>query len=117
MISYSSYISQNFIKYTIESNIPFLNEGVVIDCSGYINKENKLFNMHLICGLTEGLNVIGIPYSVALISDDNFKRIIKKYDELHDKYELQKIYECYMIPRYRTKLAKSIKFGIDHLNL
>ena len=117
MISYSSYISQIFIKYAIEYNIPFLNEGVaiLIDCSRYINKENKLFNMHLICGLTEGLNAIGIPYSVALISDDNFKRIIKKYDEPHDKYELQKIYECYMISRYRTNLAKSIKFGIDHL--
>ena len=117
MISSSRYISQMFIKYASENDIPFLNEGVaiLIDCSGYINKENKLFNMHLICGLTEGLNSIGIPYSVALISDENFKRIIKKYDTPHNKYELQKIYECYMIPRYRTNLAKSIKFGIDNL--
>ena len=75
MISYSGYISQIFIKYAIEYNIPFLNEGVaiLIDCSGYINKENKLLNMHLIYGLTGRLNSICIPYSVALISDDIFK--------------------------------------------
>ena len=117
MISKSGYISQMFIKFSFENDIPFLNEGVsiLIDCSGYINKENKLFNMHLICGLTEGLNSIGIPYSVALISDENFKRIIKTYNTPHNKYELQKIYECYMLPRYRTNLAKSVKFGIDNL--
>ena len=97
--------------------MPFLNEGVpiLIDCSGYINKENKLFNMHIICGLTEALYGIGMPYSVALISDENFKRIIKKYDTPHSIFELQKIYECYMIPRYRTNLAKSLHFAIDNL--
>ena len=90
MISKSGYISQMFIKFSFENDIPFLNEGVsiLIDCSGYINKENKLFNMHLICGLTESLNSIGIPYSVALISDENFKRIIKTYNTTHNKYEL-----------------------------
>ena len=117
MVDSSKYISQIFIKNFTENDIPFLNEGVtiLIDCSGYINKENKLFNMHLICGLTEGLYSIGMPYSVALISDENFKRIIKKFDTPHSIYELQKIYECYMIPRYRTNLAKSIHFAIDNL--
>lgn len=117
MISNSGYISQMIIKNIYENDIPFLNIGVsiLIDCSGYINKENKLFNMLLICGLTEALNSIGISYSVALISDENFKRIIKNYDTPHNKYELQKIYECYMIPRYRTNLAKSAKFAIDNL--
>ena len=71
--------------------------------------------MLLICGITEGLYSNGIPYSVALISDENYKRIIKKYDTPHNKYELQKIYESYMITRYRTNLAKSIKFAIDNL--
>jgi hypothetical protein len=113
----SHYISKTFIKIFTESDVPFLNEGVsiLIDCSGYINKANKLFNMHLICGLTEGLNSIGIKYSVALISDEKFKRIIKKFDTPHNMYELQKIYECYMIPRYRTNLAKSLHFATDNL--
>ena len=117
MVNSSKYISQIFIKFFSENDIPFLNEGVtiLIDCSGYINKDNKLFNMHLICGLTEGLNAIGMQYSVALISDENFKRIIKKFDTPHNLYELQKIYECYMIPRYRTNLAKSLHFAIDNL--
>ena len=117
MVNSSKYISQIFIKFFSENDIPFLNEGVtiLIDCSGYINKDNKLFNMHLICGLTEGLNAIGMQYSVALISDENFKRIIKKFDMPHNIYELQKIYECYMIPRYRTNLAKSLHFAIDNL--
>ncbi len=86
MISNSISISQMFIKFASENDIPFSNEGVaiLIDCSGYINKKNKLFNMYLICGLTEGFNAIGILYSVALISDENFKRIIKKYDIPHN---------------------------------
>ena len=117
MVDSSKYISQIFIKFFYENDIPFLNEGVsiLIDCSGYINKDNKLFNMHLICGLTEGLNAVGMQYSVALISDENFKRIIKKFDTPHNIYELQKIYECYMIPRYRTNLAKSLHFAVDNL--
>ena len=56
----SGFISQKFIKYFFDDEIPvpFLNEGVaiLIDCSRYINKNKKLFNMFLICGLTEGLN-------------------------------------------------------------
>jgi len=52
-----------------------------------------------------------MPYSVALISDENFKRIIKKYDMPHSIF----IYECYMIPRYRINLAKSLHFSIDNL--
>ena len=101
MVESSKYISQIFIKFFQHNNIPFSNEGVtiLIDCSRYINKENKLFNMHLICGLTEGLYSMRMSYSVALISDENFKRIIKKFDTQHSIYELQKIYECYMIPR------------------
>ena len=117
MIDNSRYISKIFLENFYEKDIPFLNEGVsiLIDCSGYINKDSKLFNMFLICGLTEGLNAIGMKYSVALISDENFKRIIKDYDTPHSEYELQKIYECYMINRYRTNLAKSLHFAIDNL--
>ena len=86
LIAASTYITKVFIKMASENDIPFLNEGVaiLIDCSGYINKENKLYNMFLICGLTEGLSSIGIPYSVTLISDENFKKIIKTYDCPHN---------------------------------
>ena len=116
MVESSKYISQMFIKFFSENDIPFLNQGVtiLIDCSGYINKENKLFNMHLIWGLTEALYSIGMAYIVALISDENFKRIIKKYDTPHI-YELQKIYECYTIPRYRANSAKTLHFTVGNL--
>ena len=43
------------------------------------------------------------------------KRIIKKYETPHSKYELQKIYECYMIPRFRINFAKNLHFAIDNL--
>ena len=54
MINNSGFISEMFIKFAYENDIPFLNEGVaiLIDCSGYINKENKIFNMLLIFGIT-----------------------------------------------------------------
>ena len=75
MINKSGFISQKFIKYFFDNEIliPFLNEGVaiLIDCSRYINKNKKLFNMFLIRGLTEGLNAIGMKYLVSLISDEN----------------------------------------------
>ena len=71
MINKSGFISQKFIKYFFDNEI--LNEGVaiLIDCSRYINKNKKLFNMFLIRGLTEGLNAIGMKYLVSLISDEN----------------------------------------------
>jgi hypothetical protein len=42
------------------------------------------------------------------------KKIIKGYETPHNKYELQKIYKCYIIPRYRANLEKTIKYGIDN---
>ena len=78
MINKSGFISQKFIKYFFDNEI--LNEGVAIlkDCSRYINKNKKLFNIFLICWLTEGLNSIGMKYSVTLISDDNYEKNYQK---------------------------------------
>ena len=45
-----------------------------------------------------------MKYSVTLISDDNYEKNYQKYETPHSKYELQKIYEFYMIPRFRTIL-------------
>ena len=119
MINKSGFISQKFIKYFFDNEIPipFLNErvAILIDCNRYINKNKKLFNIFLICWLTEGLNSIGMKYSVTLIFDDNYKRIIKKYETPQSKYKLQKIYEFCMLPRFRTKLVKNLHFVIDNL--
>ena len=56
-----------------------------------------------------------MKYSVALISDENYKRIIKKYETPQSKYKLQKIYEFCMLLRFRTKLVKNLHFVIDNL--
>ena len=98
MINKSGFISQKFIKYFFDNEI--LNEGVaiLIDCSRYINKNKKLFNMFLICWLTEGLNSIGMKYSVALISDENYKRIIKNMKLLNQNINYKKSmnFVCYL---------------------
>jgi hypothetical protein len=77
MIEKSNYISQIFIKFVFENDIPFLNQGVVAILIVYKYKK-QLFNIHLIFGFTEGLYSKGILYSVVFISDENFKKNYKR---------------------------------------
>lgn len=101
------YFANKFYIAASEMDIPRSEFAVniLVDCSSFISDENKIFNMLIICALTHTLNTIEIPYSVAVIADQNFKCIIKEFEEPHSIKCLQKICECLLIKRFRTKLA------------
>lgn len=112
-----SFLSNVLVKSASETEIPCnqLSANILIDCGSTLNDENRMFNMMLICGLTQALDSFGIPYSVAVVADQNYLCQIKKFEEIHSFSCLQKICECFLIKRYKTNLANSVKFAIDSL--
>ncbi|KAK8891276.1 hypothetical protein M9Y10_028484 [Tritrichomonas musculus] len=118
LMSQSYYFAQEFIKAASDQEIPFssIAANILVDCSSFISDENKAFNMLIICALTQALNALEIPYSAAVIADENFKCVIKPFSEPHSHYALQRICDCLFIKRYRTKLANSMKFAITSMS-
>lgn len=117
LMQHSLYIANKFIATSSDIDIPQskIAVNILVDCSSFISDENKVFNMMIICALTQALDSLGIPYSAAVVADKNFKCIIKKFDEVHSPKCLQKIFDCLLIKRFRTKLASSVKFAIDYM--
>ena len=113
IMKHSLPLSSEFIIHASEYEIPFkqICVNILIDCSYFICDENKIYNMYLVCAITFALNVLEIPYSIALVSDEKFKIILKKFDEPYSKESLQKVLDCLLIRRYRTKIASSFKFA------
>ena len=84
------------MKNICEKDIPFADQAayILFDCSGFINIKNKLKMFLIICGLTNALNIVNIPYTLILIGDseDYFKNKKRKekgiyYFNNDDKYE------------------------------
>ena len=80
-----SFLSNVLVKSASETEIPCnqLSANILIDCGSTLNDENRMFNMMLICGLTQALDSFGIPYSVAVVADQNYLCQIKKFEEIH----------------------------------
>ena len=114
----SSNLGSKLYNNATSINIPYLNicANIIIDCTFFINYDNKFYIMFLICALTCALNALEIPYSVLLISDENFKVIIKQYNEIHSDKIVQRIFDCIFITRFYTSLANGIKFSVDRLH-
>lgn len=62
------------------------------------------------------LNALEIPYSVLLISDENFKILIKDYNEIHSDEIIQRIFDCIFIDRFYTSLSNAMKFAVNNLH-
>ena len=118
LINISRNLGSKLYNNATSINIPYLNicANIIIDCTFFINYENKFYIMFLICALTCALNALEIPYSVLLISDENFKVIIKQYNEIHSDKIIQRIFDCIFITRFYTSLANGMKFSIDRLH-
>lgn len=80
-----SFLSNILIKTASGTEIPRnqLSANILIDCGSSLSDENRIFNMLLICGLTQALNSLWIPYSVAVVADQNYLCQIKKFEEIH----------------------------------
>ena len=72
--------------------------------------------MFLICALACSLNSLEIPYSILLISDENFKVVIKDYNEIHSDEIIQIIFDCIFIDRFYTSISNAMKFTVDTLH-
>jgi len=58
---------------------------IIIDWTFFINYDNKLYLMLLVCAL----NALDTSYLVSWISEDNFKFIIKQCNEIYLDKELK----------------------------
>ena len=83
---------------------------ILLDCSVYIMPDKKIMNMFILCAMTMVLNSINIKYSIGLFGEEEFKIIMKQFDDEHSLLILQNVYEGLMMKRYRTNLSSVIKF-------
>ena len=113
----SLFITSYIVKESSEYEIPYENiyANILIDCTRYINDLNKMYNLVAIFGLIEGLNELKIPYSVTVISDENFRTVIKDFREQHSNKVIQRIRDCAMVPRFKSNYASNLKYAIDNL--
>ena len=113
----SKYISQFFIyriiqklnKEKITLNNKFMS--IFLDCSVFIKPYKKIINMLILCAMTMTLHSLNIPYSIGLFGDEEFKVIVKQYEEDHSIFILQQAYECLMLNRYRSNLSSVLNFA------
>ena len=84
---------------------------LLIDNSCYINKHKKIYNFLLLCSFSIALNILEIPYGIAVVADGKFKVILKQFEDPHLFENFEKVYECLMIRRFRDNLSNSQKFA------
>ena len=81
-----------------------------IDYSRSISVENKILHTFLATSFAEWFNALEIPYSVVLFADYQFQYIIKSFEESHSEYISQRIFDCIMVERYKTRLSDAWYF-------
>ena len=83
---------------------------IAIDCSRTIKIKNKILHLFLASGMIECFNVLEIPYSIVIFADYKFQYIIKKFEEPHSEYIIQRIFDCIIVERFRTRIADACYF-------
>ena len=67
--------------------------------------------MIILCAMTIALYKLNIKYSIGLFGDEDFKIIMKQFEEEHSLLILQQVYECLMLKRHMTNLASVVWFS------
>ena len=103
-----------FSRITIDfSNIAFC---FILDCSLYLGFKKKLEYLMYILSIIKIIQMLNIKFCIFLSADDNYKVLIKKYDEFINYEDLiERIYETYIIKRFRNNLLKSVQIAIESL--
>ena len=114
----AQYLMYRIINSLNNNNINFDTKCVTIllDCSVYIMPDKKIANMIILCAISMVLNSLNIKYSIGLFGEEEFKIILKQFEQEHSLLILQKVYECLMMKRYRTNLASVIYFAKNNIN-
>ena len=104
-------LSSRIYSNSINFNSTYLNicVNILLSCTFFIDNDYKFYLMFLICELTNEINALEIPYSITLISYENYNVIINKYDEERSLKVVQRIFDCFFINRFYTSLANSMK--------
>ena len=109
-------LANKIIKNLSEKRIPFshISVNLLIDCSGFINLENKLKQFVIICGIVNALNIVNISYAISLVGDSQFECTLKPFDKDHSMEDLQKVLDCLFIKRFIAKNANGIQYAIKY---
>ena len=65
--------------------------------------------------MTNALNCLEIKYSIVLMGDEEFRCVIKDYNEPHSKEALERVYECLMIKRFRTNIPGCLRYCLEEI--
>jgi len=109
-------LARKIIKTISEKTIPFshLSVNLLLDCSGFINLENKLKQFVILCGIINALNIVNISYAITLVGDSQFECTLKPFDVEHSMENLQKILDCLFIKRFIGKNANAIEYALKY---
>ena len=114
----SSFLTnQLFISINGKGRVKFFDTLVLIliDPSVYISEEIKTLNMFIICAMTNALNCLEIKYSIVLMGDEDFRCILKDYNEPHSIEVLERCYECLMLKRFRANIPGCLKYCLEEI--
>ena len=111
---YINLLFEQFSKINIEfNNIAFC---FILDCSLYLGIENKFIYLMIVLSILKIIQMFDIKFSILLTADDNFKVLIKKYDEkINYENLIKKLYETYILKRYRNNLLKSVQIAVEYI--
>ena len=109
---HSLIIAFKLFKVVIDLNKDFSQICCIIgiDCSRSISVENKVLHTFLATSFAECFNALEIPYSVVIFADYKFQYIIKSFEESHSEYISQRIFDCIMVERFKSRLSDACYF-------
>ena len=111
-------LANKIVKNISEKSVPFshISVNLLLDCSGFINIENKLKQFIIVCGIINALNIVNIEYAISLVGDSQFECTLKPFDLEHSIENLQKILDCLFIKRFIGKNANAIQYALKLTN-
>lgn len=117
LIDNSQFLIANLISKVSDSNCPLLHiyANLIFDISCFIPIENKLYNFMLLIAFSYALSASEIPFSIAIAADENFRFVLKPFDEEISVFVLQRILDCIFIVRYRTNIADTVYHSLESM--
>ncbi|KAK8835984.1 hypothetical protein M9Y10_040181 [Tritrichomonas musculus] len=98
-------------------SVPFsyISVNLLFDCSSSVSKINKTFNLLLLTSFAYALHFLGIDYAISVVSDSNFRFVLKAFEEPHSIEALQRLFDCCLITRYQTNYADTFHQFVTEL--
>ena len=119
LIIFAKYYMEKILELISKININYQKTSIcfIIDCSSYLNIEIKLVNLLIILSIIKILYIIDIQFAIFLSADNNYKIVLKNYDDDYILYEdlIEILYETIIIQRSRNNILKTLKTCIDYL--